>query len=83
VNYRVILRDKASGGVREILETHRMRYLFLPEVQHLLTSGGFELLGAEEWMTAAPLCLTSWNAVFICRKTGSQEIVCAQDATIG
>ncbi len=70
VNYRVFLRDKSSASIREICETHRMRYLFLPEVEQMLSSGGFELQAAEEWLTAAPLCLTSWSAVFVCRRTG-------------
>lgn len=70
VNYRMFLRDKASGSVREICETHRMRYLFLPEVQQMLSSGEFELAASEEWLTAAPLSFASWSAVFICRKLG-------------
>lgn len=68
VNYRMFLRDKASGSVREICETHRMRYLFLPEVQQMLSFCGFEIKVSEEWLTAAPLCFTSWSAVFVCQK---------------
>jgi SAM-dependent methyltransferase len=68
VNYRVFLRDKASGNVREICETHRMRYLFLPEVQQMLSYGGFEIERSEEWLTSASLDFNSWNAVFVCRK---------------
>ena len=68
VNYRVFLRDKASGGVREIRETHRMRYLFAPEVQQMLAASGFELHTSEEWLTAAHLGFANWNAVFVCRK---------------
>lgn len=68
VNYQVFLRDKASGSVREIRETHRLRYLFVPEVQQMLAASGFELHTSEEWLTAAPLSFTSWNAVFVCRK---------------
>jgi len=68
VNYRVFLRDKASGSVREINETHRMRYLFHPEVDLMLTLSGFEPQTSEEWLTSAPLSLTSWNALFTARK---------------
>ncbi len=68
VNYLVFIRDKQSGNVHEIRETHRMRYLFLPEIQQLLTDSGFELLTSEEWLTGNHLDFNSWSAVFICRK---------------
>ena len=68
VNYRVFLRDKESGAVREIVETHRMRYLFQPEVDLMLTMSGFEPQTSEEWLTSAPLTLSSWNALFTARK---------------
>lgn len=68
VNYRVFLRDKASGNVREINETHRMRYLFFPEVDLMLTSSGFKPQMSEEWLTSAPLSMASWNALFTARK---------------
>lgn len=68
VNYRVFLRDRASISVREINETHHMRYLFHPEVDLMLTTAGFELQTSEEWLTSAPLSLTSWNALFTARK---------------
>jgi len=64
VNYRIFLRDKASGSVREIHESHRMRYLFHPEVDLMLTSSGFKPQRSEEWLTSAPLSMTSWNALF-------------------
>jgi SAM-dependent methyltransferase len=68
VNYRVFLRDKTSGSVREINETHRMRYLFVPELQLMLPSAGFESLLFEEWLTSSRLKFTSWNAVVTARK---------------
>ena len=68
VNYRVFLRDKASGTVREIVETHRMRYLFHPEVNLMLTMSGFEPQTSEEWLSAVPLSMSSWNALFTTRK---------------
>ena len=69
VNYRVFLRDKASGRVGEIRETHRMRYLFHPEVCLMLTSSGLEPLTSEEWLTSSPLSMTSWNALFTGKKS--------------
>lgn len=39
VNYSVIIKTKATGEVRQVNETHSMRYLFLPEIS-LLPNGG-------------------------------------------
>lgn len=68
VNYRMFLRDKVSDTVRELNETHRMRYLFHPEVDLMLSAAGFEPQISEEWLTSAPLTLTSWYALFTARK---------------
>lgn len=68
VNYQVFIRNKQTGDVHEVQETHRMRYLFLPEIRQLLSDTGFELLASEEWLSGKPLGFESWNAVFVCRK---------------
>ena len=68
VNYRIFLRDRNSDSVREINESHRMRYLFCPEVAMMLAAAGFEPQTAEEWLTSAPLTLSSWSALFTARK---------------
>lgn len=71
VNYLVFIRDKLSGDIQEVRETHKMRYLFLPEIHQMLADSGFELLISEEWLTGKPLGFTSWNAVLGCRKRES------------
>lgn len=68
VNYHVFITDKASGAVEEVRETHHMRYLFQPEITHLLAQSGFDLIHAEEWMTAKPLGFDTWGACFVARK---------------
>lgn len=68
VNYTVFIRDKQTNSVQEVRETHRMRYLFLPEVRQMLADEGFELLAAEEWLSGKPLSFASWSAVCSCRK---------------
>jgi len=67
VNYHVFLRDKLTSETSELRETHRMRYLFSPEVELLLERGGFELVRAAEWLTNQPLSYTTWNACFVAR----------------
>jgi len=41
VKYHVFIKDKATGAIAEVRETHRMRYWFLPELAHLLDLAGF------------------------------------------
>jgi SAM-dependent methyltransferase len=70
VNYQIFIRDKKSNTTEEISETHRMRYLFEPEVQELLSQAGFTLDSSEEWLSATSLDFSSWNAVFVGSKDG-------------
>lgn len=71
VNYQIFIRDKENNTTEEFSETHQMRYLFEPEVQELLSQAGFTLASAEEWLSAAPLDFSSWNAVFVGNKDDS------------
>lgn len=65
VHYRITVRDKASGGVEELQETHRMRYLFRPELELLLHEAGLRILEAREWLTGRPAGLDTWGVCFV------------------
>jgi SAM-dependent methyltransferase len=65
VNYHVVITDKRSGAVEELRETHRMRYLFTPEVELLLEMSGLQLTAASEFMSHKPLGFDTWSAVFV------------------
>lgn len=69
LHYDVRVRDKASGKVEEVRETHRMRYLFRPEIEMLLQETGMTLIAAAEWMTDRPLGFDTWGGCFIAEKT--------------
>jgi len=64
VHYTLHVRGPDGGGMRELKETHRVRYLFLPELRWLLSGAGLQLSTAEAWM-GGELGLASWNAVLI------------------
>jgi len=74
VNYLMFVREKRTGHVKEIRETHRMRYLFHPEVKHFLLDVGFESDRQEEWMSGDTLGSKCWNAVFVCRRLEQGEV---------
>jgi len=70
VNYQVLIRDKSDGGLEETRETHRMRYLFLPELAFHLQIAGFELIHFEAWLDGgAPACDT-WSVILVARREG-------------
>lgn len=69
VIYDLVIENKITNEVYNITETHKMRYLFLPELQYFLERKGFKFKKAFEWMTEYDkLDFTSWYAVIICSK---------------
>jgi SAM-dependent methyltransferase len=67
VNYEVYVRDRQTDQVAVLQETHRMRYLFKPEVERLFGSCGFQLLDCFEWMTGRPPGCDTWGVCFVGR----------------
>lgn len=68
VNYNLFVLDRATGVTTELREKHEMRYLFLPEIDHLLAVHGFVRERAEEWMTGKCPSLESWGVCVVARK---------------
>lgn len=68
VNYDVLIIDKETAITKEIKETHKMRYLFTPEIAFLLDTAGFELLDCIDCNTLNAADYNSWTAYFIARK---------------
>jgi len=65
VRYHIFVRDRETDAVKELKETHVMRYFFQPEIELIADQSGFSVLHAEEWMTGNPLGQNTWGAVFI------------------
>lgn len=59
VNYTVFIEVNATGKIEQVRETHRMRYLFLPELRRY-QQGEFDELGTYEWMSSAPPSEQAW-----------------------
>lgn len=64
VNYTLFIKDKVKGGIECITEAHKLRYLFLSELDHFL-AGRFVSPSISEWMTEKPLSVSTWSA-FLC-----------------
>jgi len=68
VHYQVIITHKETGRVEELLETHRMRYLFAPEVELFLREAGLNIMAVSEWMTGNMPDLSTWGVCFVVNK---------------
>lgn len=60
VNYRVSIKNKSTGDTGDIRETHRMRYLFVPEILEYLEQCGLQLRFFRRWMEDAAPNETTW-----------------------
>lgn len=67
VAYQILIRDRATQRTQELRETHRMRYLFVPEVKHMLERVGLRLDRTCEFATDAELGFGTWSALFVAR----------------
>lgn len=65
VNYHVIVRVKTEGKDQDLRETHRMRYLFRPELDFFLRDAGLRIVDEFEWITNKPPGLNTWGVCFV------------------
>lgn len=65
VRYEVLIEDRASSRVERVVENHRMRYLFEPEISRFLRSVGFEPMKFGEWLTSQPAGDHTWSAYVV------------------
>jgi SAM-dependent methyltransferase len=68
VKYQVFIEDRKSGATEKLVETHRMRYLFLTELDLLAKSAGLRLLDSCEWLTGQKPGFDTWGVCSIMRK---------------
>jgi len=62
VRYDLLIEDKALGRWEQFAETHRMRYLFWPEIKSLLSRHGLRPLAFCEWLSDRAPGEQTWNA---------------------
>lgn len=62
VNYSMFIEDKASKAVHQVSESHRMRYVFLPELIEL-SAPKFTEVASHAWLSDAEPCADSWAVV--------------------
>jgi len=68
VNFEVLIEDKKTRQIEKINETHKMRYLFLPEIEMLANKIGLKIINSFKWMTYENLSSDSWYGLGVLRK---------------
>ncbi len=75
VNYSIVSTNKRTSAATGFKATHRMRYLFQPELELLLEASGMCLKNATEWMSSQPASKSTWSVCFVARKEGEKAAV--------
>jgi SAM-dependent methyltransferase len=65
VNFEIISEDKTAKTSEIIHETHKMRYLFIPEILYFAEKAGLIFRAAYKWLEFTPLSDKSWYALVI------------------
>lgn len=68
VNYDITITNKKNNLQHNITETHKMRYLFLNEVDFFLKVNNFKLIESQEFLTGHFPSKDSWGLCFIAKK---------------
>jgi SAM-dependent methyltransferase len=61
VRYDLTIVEKSSGRCEQLMETHRMRYFFWPEIETLLSRHGLRPLEFRQWLSDRAPDQSSWN----------------------
>lgn len=69
VRFDIDITSRSADSSRRLSEVHRMRYLFLPEIEQRLHDAGFALVSAQAWMTRQLLDDRSWYGCVLARAT--------------
>jgi SAM-dependent methyltransferase len=67
VHYQVFIEDKETGRRDELKETHRMRYLFKPEIAAFMAENGLTILENAGWMSDREPGFDTWSVCFVGR----------------
>lgn len=68
VQYEVNVIHKREGNLKQIKETHTMRYFFKPEIEELLKQNGMKLIDCIDCNTLKTPDFHSWTVYFVAEK---------------
>lgn len=65
VQYRMLVTERATNTLHHIEETHRMRYLFFPELLRLAADHGLRITRAYAGQSHEPLDFNAWTGTLV------------------
>jgi len=65
VNFEVIIQDKKTNITNKIFETHKMRYLFLPEILFLAKKSELKIMDSYKWLDFISLSENYYYGIII------------------
>jgi SAM-dependent methyltransferase len=60
ITFRIEINNKKTGRRLLFTERHRVRYLFLPELEYFLKLSGFEIVASGRWLSTKALEIGNW-----------------------
>jgi SAM-dependent methyltransferase len=73
VNYTAFIEVKDAAKIQQLQETHRMRYLFLPELERIIKECGLQLLASQAWMSDCPMNCEQWAGFIVASRDRLQR----------
>jgi SAM-dependent methyltransferase len=73
VNYHIFVQNKNNLLVEQIHEKHKMRYLFLPELEKYFETTGLKFIHFEEWLTGKKPDKDTWGVCFVSKNVDNGE----------
>lgn len=67
VNYTMFVEDKSTREIAQMQELHKMRYLFLPEIE-MIVADLFSSQKIVSWMTGRHPIVDDWGVVSVMRR---------------
>jgi len=68
IRYKIIVKNLSTSHCGSFEETHRMRYLFRPEIELLAGGVGLDVVEFAPWMRCASVGLGDWLAYAVAKK---------------
>jgi SAM-dependent methyltransferase len=68
VKYEIIDCFKKTGVTTRVIEEHKMRFFFLPDLQLFAELAGIDILSRREWLKASDPSADSWSVCVVARQ---------------
>ncbi len=68
VNFKMSIKSKINQKEKKFFETHKVRYMFIPEMEDMLKNNGFRPVVFNEWMTFKKANYKTWYVCVVAEK---------------